>query len=79
MIKSVLVSLAVLTLATSASFAAHRTHHSAMNANASAGSSPVAAPGGASSNNHEMYMRNLRESGYDTKKNFTASGNLRQQ
>ena len=34
--KSILVSLAILTLSTSAALAAHRTHHRAVNPNASA-------------------------------------------
>jgi hypothetical protein len=80
MTKSILVSLAVLTLSTSAAFAAHRTHHGhAMNANAAVRSSPVVGTGGASSSDHASYMRNLRDSGYDPKKNFNANGNLRTQ
>ena len=47
MTKSILVSLAILTLSTSAALAAHRTHHRhaihspAMNAVAGVGASPV--------------------------------------
>jgi hypothetical protein len=92
MTKSILVSLAILTLSTSAALAAHRTHHRhAMNASASVGASPVvraspvvgASPvfwtGGVSSSDHATYMKNLHDSGYNTKNNFNASGNVAQQ
>jgi hypothetical protein len=77
--KSILVSLAILTLSTSAALAAQRTHHSrAMNANAFAGpgASPVGWWGGGSSNDRALYIKNLHDSGYNTKNNFNASGNL---
>ena len=35
--------------------------------------------GGVSSGDHDMYMRNLHESGYDPKNNFNTSGNLKTQ
>jgi hypothetical protein len=97
--KSILVSLAILTLSTSVALAAQRTHHSramkpaasaaAMNPNpyarpmtpnafAGVGPSPVVW-GGASSGDREMYSRNLRDSGYDTKKNFNQNGTIRTQ
>jgi hypothetical protein len=86
MTKSILISLAVLTLCTSAALAAHRTHHRhAMNASASVGASPVvpsvgASPvlwtGGVSSSDHALYIRNLHDSGYNLKNNFNASGNV---
>ena len=77
MTKNILVSLAILTLSTSVALAAQRTHHrNAMNAFAATGPSPVIWTGGVSSGNHATYMKNLRESGYDTKKNFNAAGNL---
>jgi hypothetical protein len=91
--KSILVSLAILTLSTSVALAAQRTHHSqakkpnasatAMNPNPSSptnpspfggagtspfggvGTSPVGRPGAASNNDHEMYLRNKRESGVE--------------
>jgi hypothetical protein len=88
MTKSILISLAVLTLAASAAMAAQRTHHRhAMNANASVGASPVAPgvgaspvlwSGGVSSSDRALYIKNLHDSGYDTKKNFNASGNVAQ-
>jgi hypothetical protein len=86
MTKSILVSLAILTLATSAALAAHRTHHRhAMNASAGVGAPPVVAAspvfwmGGVSSSDHAMYMKNLHDSGYNPKNNFNANGNVAQQ
>ena len=80
MTRSILISLAVLTLSTSAALAAHRTHHRhAMNAPAGVAASPVVSTGGVSSSDHATYMKNLHDSGYDTKKNFNASGNVNTQ
>ena len=81
MTKSILVSLAVLTLSTSAALAAHPTHHRhAMNANASMGASPVVwTGGGVSSSDRGMYIQNLRDSGYNPKDNFDANGMLKTQ
>jgi hypothetical protein len=83
MTKSILVSLAILTLSTSAALAAHPTHHRhAMNASAAVGASPVVGPspvfwtGGVSSSDRALYIRNLHDSGYNTKNNFNASGNV---
>jgi hypothetical protein len=97
MTKSILISLAILTLSTSVALAAQRTHHSravkpnastaAMNPNpyarpmypnafARGGPSPVVWPGGVSSSDRDQYMRNLRDSGYNPKNNFNASGNV---
>jgi hypothetical protein len=81
MTKSILVSLAILTLATSSAFAATRTHHrQAMNASASIAPAPAPAPvmwmGGASSGDHDLYIRNLHDSGYNTKNNYNSSGNV---
>ena len=76
MTKSILISLAVLTLSTSAALAAHRTHHHhAMNAAPSVDGSPV----GVSSSDHAMYIQNLHDSGYDPKNNFDAKGILKTQ
>jgi hypothetical protein len=76
MTKSILVSLAILTISTSAALAAHRTHRQAMNAMAAVGESPVVWTGGVSNSDREMYIRNLHDSGYNLKNNFNASGNL---
>jgi hypothetical protein len=80
MTRSILISLAVLTLSTSAALAAHRTHHRhAMNAYPSVGASPVVSTGGVTSSDHAMYLQNLHDSGYDPKNNFDAKGILKTQ
>jgi hypothetical protein len=80
MTKGILVSLAILTLSTSAALAAHRTHHrNAMNAFAGVAASPVVWTGGASSSDRALYIRNLHDSGYNLKNNFNASGNVASQ
>jgi hypothetical protein len=63
MTKSILVSLAVLTLATSAALAAqHRTHHRhAVNANAHM-AAPPPSPVVGNSGNQEMRMKSSRNS-----------------
>jgi hypothetical protein len=77
MTKSILVSLAILTLSTSAALAAHRTHHRhAMNAFAGMGASPVVSTGGVSSSDRALHIRNLHDSGYNPKNNFNAKGNM---
>ena len=43
------------------------------------GNSYAMAPGGVSSKNHEQRMKNLHDSGYDPKNDFTASGTVKQQ
>jgi hypothetical protein len=40
--------------------------------------SPVVWQGGVSSSDHALYILNLHDSGYDTKNNFNASGNVTQ-
>jgi hypothetical protein len=47
--------------------------------NAGAGAPPVGWTGGVSSSDYALYIRNLHDSGYDTKNNFNASGNVRTQ
>jgi len=80
MTKCILISLAVLTLSTSAALAAQRTHHRhAMNTPASVRASPVVGTVGVSSSDHATYMRNLHDSGYDPKNNFNANGSLKTQ
>jgi hypothetical protein len=73
----------------------HRSHHSravipnaaaaamnpsarALNANAAMGT-PLAAKPGVSSKDHDAYMKNLHDSGYDPKNDFTKTGTMRQQ
>jgi hypothetical protein len=99
MTRSILISLAILTLSTSVALAAQRTHSravkpsastAAMNPNPNArqmspnpfaggGSSPVVWPGGVSSGDRDQYNKNLRDSGYDRKKDFNPNGNIRTQ
>ena len=100
MTRSILISLAILTLSTSVALAAQRTHHSravkpnastaAMNPNpyarpmypnafAGGGPSPVVWPGGVSSSDRDQYVKNLRDAGYDRKKDFNANGTVRTQ
>jgi len=80
MIKSTLVTLAILTLSTSAALAANRTHHrNAMNANAGVAASPVVWTGGVSSSDRATYIRNLHDAGYNPKNNFDAKGMLKTQ
>jgi hypothetical protein len=75
MAKSI-VAIAILALCTSTALAAHRTHHrQSMNASAAAGASPVAPPG-VSSSDHAMYLKNLRDSGYNPKNDFNKTGLL---
>jgi len=73
--KNILIGLAILTVSTSAALAAHRTHSHAMKPNASAaatnpnanvfgvgGASPVMW-GGVSASDHNLYIKNLHDSG----------------
>jgi hypothetical protein len=77
MTKSILVSLAVVTLSSVALAAQHRIHHrNAMNAHAAMSAPPAVGTAGMSSGDHAKYVKNLRDSGYDPKKNFNASGHM---
>ena len=85
--KAVLVGLTILAISTSAASAwTHRSHHrGSMNSNASAAMYPnqpmnaqAAAPG-VSSKDHEMYMKNLHDSGYDQKKDRGTTGNMKRE
>jgi hypothetical protein len=88
MTRSILISLAILTLSTSVALAAQRTHHSramkpsasaaAMNSNAfgGVGPSPVVWQGGVSSSDRDLYFRNLHDSGYNLKNNRNSFGNV---
>jgi hypothetical protein len=74
--KSVLVSLAILTLSSSVALATHKIHHSrAMKPNASAAATNPTTPGsagwpgsGMSNKDHEMYVKNQHDSGMDKQK-----------
>jgi hypothetical protein len=91
MTKSILVSLAILTLSTSVVLAAQRTQSRAVKPSASAaatnpnaafarmGPSPVIFAPGLSNSDREMYYRNLRDSGYDKKNDFSPTGTIRTQ
>ena len=46
---------------------------------AGGGAPPVGWTGGVSSSDYALYIRNLHDSGYSTKNNFNASGNVAQQ
>jgi hypothetical protein len=50
----------------------------ALNANASMAAPAPAMPRG-SAKDHEAYMKNLHDSGYDPKNDFTKTGTMRQQ
>ena len=77
MTKSIL-AVAILALSTSGASAwTHHFHHrQAMNAYGSVAAPPFVGMGGVSSNDHTMYLRNLHDSGYDPKNDFTKSGTL---
>jgi len=49
------------------------------NAFASGGPSPVVWSGGVSSSDRDQYGKNLRDSGYDRKKDFNPNGTVRTQ
>jgi hypothetical protein len=77
MAKSILVSLAILTLSTSIALAAQRTQRQPMNAFAGVRASPpIVSPDGVSSSDRALYLRNLRDSGYNAKNNFDKFGNV---
>src|ERR1700682_4153189 len=88
MTKSILVSLALLTLSTSVALAAQPPHHSramkpspyarpmTSNAFGGVGPSPVVWQGGVSSSDRDLYFRNQRDSGYNTKNNRNPFGNV---
>ena len=71
--RSILVglSLAILTVSTSAGLAARRHHHRHYQM--------VNPAVGASGSDYAQYMKNLRDSGYDPKKDYTAAGTVKVQ
>jgi hypothetical protein len=84
MVKNLLVSVAILTLSTSAALAAHRSHHHrhatpAVAADPAAAAAPVMWTGGVSSEDREMRVKNLRDSGYNPKDDFNSNGTVKVQ
>lgn len=90
--KTILVGLAVLAASTSAGLAAgkHYRHpyghgYGSAMGSAAMGTGTMGAGMGAgtmgagSSSDYEQYMRNLRDSGYDPKKDYTPAGTMRVQ
>ena len=79
MSKSTLVGLglglAILGVSTSAGLAAHR-HHRMINPYGAMGAMPATQ---GESSDFDKYMKNLRDSGYDPKKDYTATGTMRVQ
>jgi hypothetical protein len=78
--KTVLVGLAILTVSTSAASAAAispRPYARPMNAYGAMGAPPPPMPG-VTMKNYDAYMKNLHDSGYDPKNDFTKSGTMRQ-
>ncbi|MET4196655.1 hypothetical protein ABIA95_000803 [Bradyrhizobium sp. LA8.1] len=82
MAKSILVIVAILAISTSGALAAQRTHHgraspapSPSPSEGSRGLSPYAV-GPGNSNDREMYIKNLRDSGYNPENNFNRFGNV---
>ena len=79
MTKNFVVGVAILALSTSVASATHRIHHHAMNPPAAEPGAPVAWTGGVSSSDHATYLKNLHDSGYSPKNDFTAAGNMANQ
>jgi hypothetical protein len=46
-------------------------------AHASLGASPIVVPGGVSSSDHALYIKNLHDSGYNPKNDFNPNGTIR--
>ncbi|MET4172763.1 hypothetical protein ABIB99_003855 [Bradyrhizobium sp. LA6.1] len=79
MAKSILVIVAILAISTSGALAAQRTHHGRASpapspSEGSRGLSPYAV-GPGNSNNRDLYIKNLRDSGYNPENNFNRFGN----
>jgi hypothetical protein len=80
MAKSILVIVAILAISTSGALAAQRTHHGRASpapspSEGSRGLSPYAV-GPGNSNDRDMYIKNLRDSGYNPENNFNRFGNV---
>jgi hypothetical protein len=80
MAKSILAIIAILALSTSGALAAQRTHHRhaspALLPSERSGGLNAYAVGPGRSNDHDMYIKNLRDSGYNPKNDFDSSGNV---
>ena len=78
MAKSILAIIAILALSTSGALAAQRTHHR----HASPALLPSERSGGLNayaagpSNDRALYLKNLRDSGYNPKNDFNEFGNV---
>ncbi|BAL10425.1 hypothetical protein M2202_005216 [Bradyrhizobium japonicum] len=80
MAKSILVIVAILAISTSGALAAQRIHHGRASpapapSEWSRGPSPYAV-GPGSSNVRDLYIKNLRDSGYNPENNFNRFGNV---
>ena len=80
MAKSILAIITILALSTSGALAAQRTHHRhaspALFLSEGARGSNAYAVGPGNSNDSAMYLKNLRDSGYNPKNNFDEFGNV---
>ena len=80
MTKSIIVGLAVLTLSASAAFAAHHHRHHyrhGMSPAAGEGMAPAVPPAGGMSSGQSQYMKNLHDSGYNPKNDYSEGGIMR--
>ena len=80
MAKSILAIITILALSTSGDLAAQRTHHRhaspALLTSEGARGLNAYAVGPGNSNDSAMYLKNLRDSGYNPKNNFDEFGNV---
>ena len=78
MTRTMVIGLAILTISASGALAAQRTYHRhPMNAYGAMGPAPMG--GGAMSNDHVMYLKNLHDSGYNPRGDYDAHGVLKTQ
>ena len=80
MAKSILVIVAILAISTSGVLAAQKTHHShaspVLLPSERSGGLNAYAVGPGNSNDRDMYIKNLRDSGYNPENNFNRFGNV---
>jgi hypothetical protein len=80
MATSILAIVTILALSTSGALAAQRTHHRhaspALLPSEGSGGLNAYAVGPGNSNDRDMYIKNLRDSGYNPKNNFNRFGNV---